>query len=101
MDDGQQVKKGGVVLCTDSFKSEDISTLRDALKNNFNLITSIHNKKSSSSESSNIYERIYINKSSLDEIKPSLKEYMHSSMFYKINETLNVPEKEQNHSDIS
>jgi hypothetical protein len=98
MDDGQQVKRGGVVLCTDSFKSEEINTLRDALKSNFNLITSIHKKKSNSSESSNIYERIYIKKSSLDEIKPSLKEHMHNSMWYKINETLSVPEKEHNDS---
>lgn len=103
MDDGQQVKRGGVVLCTDSFKSEEISTLREALKSNFNLITSIHKKKGSSSdsESPTIYERIYINKSSLDEIKPILKEHMHNSMLYKINETLTVPEKELNNSDAS
>jgi len=101
MDDGQQVKRGGVVLCTDSFKSEEVNTLREALKSNFNLITSIHTKKSNSSESSNIYERIYINKSSLDEIKPTLKEHMHNSMWYKINETLTVPDKEHNNSDVS
>jgi hypothetical protein len=47
MDDGQQVKKGGLTLtlCTDSFNSEEISLLRKALENNFNLITSIHTKK--------------------------------------------------------
>lgn len=92
MDDGQQVKRGGVTLCTDSFKSEEINTLREALKSNFNLITSIHKKKSSRTE--NVYERIYINKTSLDEIRPLLKEHMHDSMYYKIhetsNETLNV-----------
>jgi hypothetical protein len=33
-----------------------------------------------------IYERIYINKYSLEEIKPDLKEHMHYSMLYKINE---------------
>lgn len=27
MDDGQQVKKGGVTLCTDSYNSEEISIL--------------------------------------------------------------------------
>ena len=45
MDDGQQVKKGGVTLCTDSFNSQEVSILRDALTSNFKLFTSIHNKK--------------------------------------------------------
>nr|YP_010555427.1 LAGLIDADG endonuclease [Ramaria cf. rubripermanens]UYR22176.1 LAGLIDADG endonuclease [Ramaria cf. rubripermanens] len=84
MDDGQQVKKGGLTLCTDSFNSEEISFLRKALETNFNLITSIHKKRG---QNDMIYERIYINKSSLEEIKPSLKEHMHYSMLYKINET--------------
>jgi hypothetical protein len=44
-DDGQQVKIGGVTLCTDSFKTDEIKILRDALKANFNLDTIIHNKK--------------------------------------------------------
>jgi hypothetical protein len=45
MDDGQQVKRGGVTLCTERFKTEEIKILRDALKTNFNLDTTIHNKK--------------------------------------------------------
>ena len=69
MDDGQQVKNGGVTLCTDSYKSEEISILRKALKTNFNLITTIHTKRKDGAE----YERIYINKSSLEEVKPLLK----------------------------
>jgi hypothetical protein len=84
MDDGQQVKRGGVTLCTDSFKSEEINILREALQANFNLITTIHKKKSRISDI--VYERIYINKSSLEELKPLLKEHMHDSMLYKINE---------------
>lgn len=63
MDDGQQVKRGGVTLCTDSFHSEEVNILREALKTNFNLITSIHKK---TGKIDSIYERIYINKSSLD-----------------------------------
>ena len=81
MDDGQQVKRGGVTLCTDSFNSEEISVLREALKTNFDLITSIHTKKGSSGST---YERIYINKNSLESVKPNLMEYMHDSMLYKI-----------------
>jgi hypothetical protein len=83
MDDGQQVKRGGVTLCTDSFKSEEVGILRNALNSKFNLITSIHNKKGNNDSN---YERIYINKSSLEDIKPLLKEHMHESMLYKINE---------------
>jgi hypothetical protein len=82
MDDGQQVKRGGVTLCTDSFNSEEVNILREALKNNFNIITSIHMKKS---KNDSLFERIYINKNSLNEIKFLLKEYMHESMLYKIN----------------
>jgi hypothetical protein len=84
MDDGQQVKRGGVTLCTDSFNSEEVNILREALKNNFNLITSIHMKKS---KNDSLFERIYINKISLNEIKFLLKEHMHESMLYKINES--------------
>jgi hypothetical protein len=45
MDDGQQVKKGGVTLCTDSYNSEEINILREAIKANFNVETSIHKKE--------------------------------------------------------
>jgi len=86
-DDGMQVKRGGVTLCTDSFSSEEVNLLREALQNNFNLNTSIHKKRGINNS---IYERIYINKSSLNEIKPLLKEHMHDSMLYKINETPDV-----------
>ena len=88
MDDGQHVQRGGVTLCTDSFKSEEISILRETLKTNFNLITSIHHK---TGKNDSQYERIYINKSSLDEIKPLLKDHFHDSMLYKINELPNAP----------
>jgi len=83
MDDGQQVKRGGVTLCTDNFKTDEINILREALKTKFNLDTSIHNKKG---QNETIYERIYIKKEGLEELKPTLKLHMHDSMFYKINE---------------
>lgn len=86
-DDGMQVKRGGVTLCTDSFSSEEVNLLREALKNNFNLNTSIHKKRG---VNNSIYERIYINRSSLNEVKPILKKYLHKSMLYKINETPDV-----------
>jgi hypothetical protein len=80
MDDGQRVKRGGVTLCTDSFKSDDIQILREALESNFNLKTSIHIKRGVSE-----YERIYINKETLDSLKPNLIPHMHETMLYKIN----------------
>jgi hypothetical protein len=85
MDDGQQVKRGGITLCTDSFKTDEIKILRDALKSKFNLETSIHNKKG---KNETIYERIYIKKEGLEELKSVLKEHMHESMLYKINESI-------------
>jgi hypothetical protein len=84
MDDGQQVKRGGVTLCTDSYTHDEIQILRDVLKINFNLESSIHTKKNSINDS--IYERIYLNKQTFEEFKPSLLPYMHDTMLYKINE---------------
>nr|YP_010455136.1 hypothetical protein NYK79_mgp12 [Porodaedalea mongolica]UUA03978.1 hypothetical protein [Porodaedalea mongolica]WCF76747.1 hypothetical protein [Porodaedalea mongolica] len=90
MDDGQQVKKGGVTLCTDSFKGDEISLLQGALKTNFNFSTTIHLKKGANGAS---YERIYIKKGDLEGVKPSLVDHMHDSMLYKINvEPVNVAE---------
>lgn len=87
MDDGQQVKRGGVTLCTDSYKHEEIEILsplgRNVLKDNFNLNSSIHNKKSNNES---VYERIYLSKQSFEDLKPSLIPHMHETMLYKINE---------------
>ena len=94
MDDGQAVKRGGVTLCTDSFKSEQVSLLKQALENKFGITTSIHNKKGSTD---NYYERIYIGKNSLDLLKPELKQHFHGSMLYKINEV--VPYENSNQLD--
>jgi len=85
MDDGQQVKKGGLTLCTDSYNSNEINILREALKKNFNLETSINNKKGNDDT---FYERIYIKKDSFENIKPSLIQHMHDSMLYKISENV-------------
>jgi hypothetical protein len=95
MDDGQQVKNGGVTLCTDSYNSYEINILREAIKAKFKLETSIHTKK----RSDNIYERIYINKNNLEDIKPSLLEHLHTSMYYKINAEIQV-KKKKNSSNI-
>jgi len=82
LDDGQQVKRGGVTLCTDSYDIEEVNTLKEALKVKFNLDTTIHHKKS---KTGSIYERIYIPKSGLEEIKPNIIPHLHNSMLYKVN----------------
>jgi hypothetical protein len=94
MDDGQRVKRGGVTLCTDSYNNDEIGILRQALKANFNLETSIHSKKGKNEA---VYERIYIKKDEFEEIKPSLVSHMHDSMLYKINQDIVV---KQDSSDI-
>ena len=82
MDDGQHVNRGGVTLCTDNFKHEEILKLQEGLKSNFDLKTTLHFKKGIL----NSYERIYISKNSAYEIlKPSIAEHMDNSMLYKIN----------------
>jgi hypothetical protein len=82
MDDGQQVKRGGVTLCTDNYDEGEVNLLQEALKENFDLDTNIHNKKS---KSGSHYKRIYIPKSGLDELKSEIFPYIHDSMLYKLN----------------
>ena len=67
MDDGQRVNRGGVTLCSDSFSTEEIIILKDALSNNFNLETTSppygeKNKKWFCDGRSLVLERIYIKK---------------------------------------
>jgi hypothetical protein len=80
MVDGQQVKRGGVTLCTDSYSSEEVKLLRKALNCVFNIDTTIHRKKGG------LYERIYIGKAGLNKIKPEIKPFIYDSFLYKINE---------------
>lgn len=82
MDDGQQVKRGGITLCTDSYTPKEIQILQEALKQKFNLDTTLHYKKSKKGD---IYERIYIPKLGLDDIRPEIFPHFHDSMLYKIN----------------
>ena len=81
-DDGQQVKRGGVTLCTDNYTLAEVEVLIKALSNRYNLKCSIHKKKG---KSERIYNRIYIKKDSLDILKPLIIPYIHTSFLYKIN----------------
>ena len=59
-----------------------MNILQEALKQNFNLDTNIHHKKS---KTGSIYEIIYIPKAGLEELKPNIVPHIHDSMLYKIN----------------
>lgn len=98
MDDGQKVNRGGITLCTDSYNSNEINILREALKKNFNLDTTIHNKKG---QNDTYYERIYIKKEGFEEIKPQLIPHMDDSMLYKLNISLTDKEVSESESEIT
>jgi LAGLIDADG DNA endonuclease family len=44
MDDGQRVKNGGIILCTDSFELEEVKYLISVLHKKYNLDCTIHSK---------------------------------------------------------
>jgi hypothetical protein len=80
-DDGQLVKNGGITLCTDNYTLSEVELLIKALVNKYNIKCTIHYKKSSTDR---IYYRIYISKSSLDNIKPLIIPYIYESFCYKL-----------------
>lgn len=80
-DDGQQVKRGGITLCTDNYTLTEVELLIKALANRYNLECSIHYKKGKAEK---MYHRIYIKKNFLDSIKPIIIPYIHESFLYKL-----------------
>ena len=71
----------GFHLCTDPYLLSEVELLIKALVNKYNIKCTIHNKKS---KTDRIYYRIYISKSSLDNIKSLLIPHMHVSFLYKL-----------------
>lgn len=80
-DDGQLVKRGGITLCTDNYTLAEVELLIQVLANLYNAKCSIHYKKG---RADRIYHRIYIGKSSFDNIKPLITQYVHRSFLYKV-----------------
>jgi len=80
-DDGQQVKKGGITLCTDNYTLSEVELLIKALNKRYQAECTIHNKKG---KSDRIYHRIYIKKNSLESIKNIIIPHIHKSFLYKI-----------------
>lgn len=97
MDDGMEVKKGGLTLCTDNFTLEEVERLITILINKFNLSCTLHSKKNK--DKSRVYYRIYISKLSLPLLQSLVSEFMLPSMLYKIN--LDVPLKNRDEKNLS
>jgi len=75
MDDGSKIKDSrGLVLCTDSFSTNENLLLVDVLKNKFNIISNLRN-------SSN---RICIYGDEVDKFFDLIKDYIIPSMHYKL-----------------
>lgn len=72
MDDGNN-HKSGFILNTSGFTLNDVKLLQAALKDNWDLDTSIHSRN-----------RLYINSSSKNKFIELVKPHFHSSMLYKI-----------------
>lgn len=79
--DEQQVKKGGITLCTDNYTLEGVNLLISAFKSNLNADCNIQNKKG---KSASVYYRIYIKKNSFYLIKPLISEHVHEFFLYKL-----------------
>ena len=80
-DDGQLVKNGGITLCTDNYSLNEVELLINVLYYKYNAKCSIHKKKGKSDK---IYNRIYISKSSFNDIKPLICKYVDTSFLYKL-----------------
>ena len=75
MGDGSY-QNGGLHLSVYSFSKTDIKLLIEALEENFNLQVSVHKHEKG--------DRLYINKNSMEILRPQIKNYIVPSMLYKI-----------------
>ena len=81
MQDGSYHKVSkGVVLCTDSFKKEEIELLIPVLQTKFNLICTIQKAPSQNSNRS----RIYISAKSVPILRTLVQSHFHPTMLYKL-----------------
>jgi hypothetical protein len=79
MDDGS-FSGSGLKLHTNAFSIEELNLLIEVLKKNFNLIAT---KQVSNREKSQYI--LYISKNQLPLLTELVKNYMHPSMYYKLN----------------
>ncbi len=78
MDDGTW-KNPGVRIATNSFNLNELNLLQLALKNNFNLETSLHKNYNRPAKA-----QIYIKKESINLLRSLVLPYFHPSMNYKL-----------------
>ena len=84
MQDGSYHKVSkGVVLCTDSFKKEEIQLLICILQTKFNLICTIQ-KSPSKNLNMRSGGRIYISAKSLPILRTLVQSHFHTTMLYKL-----------------
>jgi hypothetical protein len=82
MDDGQEVKRGGLTLCTDGFTYEEVLLLKSVLETKYKFTCTIHKKRNKTK--TKIYYRIYISGKDLPLLYSLVNEYMCPSMLHKI-----------------
>jgi len=80
MDDGMEVKTGGMTLCRYNFTEKEVLKLKLILEQKFNLICTIHKKTNKARRGNRIYFWIYITKKSMSIINSLVKEFMHPCM---------------------
>jgi LAGLIDADG DNA endonuclease family len=73
---------GGLYLCTDAFKSEDVVKLAAYLSSKYKLDCTT--PKATGRLGKLGHKRIYIKKSSVSLVKALVLPYMHFSMLYKL-----------------
>lgn len=71
---------GSVLICTDNFAKEEVIKLMEILEKKFSIMTNIRERKL---KDRSVW-RIYVRKSSLDELKLLIRPYMIEEMLYKI-----------------
>ena len=76
MDDGG-VHPSGLIISTYNFNANDLVFLQKALINNFDLVTSVFNKKEGLV--------LYFPKNQLSKLSNIVKIFMEPSMYYKLN----------------
>jgi len=77
MGDGSPIKSGGLVLCTDSYSIQDVVRLMNVLIIRYKLKCTIHNP--------NIGQyRNYIDKKSVQILRPLICPHMVPSLLYKL-----------------
>ena len=86
MGDGS-VSRHGLVLCTNSYRLEEVVLLMNVLMIRYELECTIHKKR----RNQKIEHMIYIRQGSMPSLLNIVSPYMHESMLYKLKSSLSKP----------